>query len=99
MPEIATKTRVVTGVAPDRIPYDDLMAAQDAVILKGLAADWPLVRAGLQSPLAAMDYLKGFYQGRPITAYTGAPEIGGRFFYNDDLTGLNYAAARRPFDA
>lgn len=95
---ITRKTRVMTGIAPDRIPYDDLMAAQEAVILKGVARDWPLVQAGLTSPLAAMDHLKGFYQGRPVTAYRGAPEIKGRFFYNDDITGVNFSGSRAGLD-
>ncbi len=88
------RTRVVTGVAPDKIPYDDIVAEPAAVVFKGLAGDWPLVRAGLTSARTAMDYLKGFYQGRPVTAFTGAPEIDGRFFYNADVSGMNFAARR-----
>lgn len=96
MAEIAARTREVTGVDPQAIPYADLLAAQEPVILKGVARDWPLVRAGLESPQAAMAYLKRFDSGRPVTGYTGAPEIGGRFFYNDDATAMNFAAARVP---
>ncbi|MCA1934930.1 MAG: cupin-like domain-containing protein [Asticcacaulis sp.] len=94
MAEITRRTEVVTGIAPDAIPFDELMAAQKPVILKGMARDWPLVREGLNNAAAAMDHLRGFYQGRPVTAYTGAPEIGGRFFYRDDMAGLNFTAAR-----
>lgn len=93
------KTRTIEGIAPDRIPYDQLMEAQEAVVLKGVAAQWPLVRAGLESPQAAIAQIKSVYQGRPVTAYTGAPEIGGRFFYNDNFSGLNYSAARVQLDA
>ncbi|MDV6332673.1 cupin-like domain-containing protein [Asticcacaulis sp. 201] len=90
MSGVIAKSRAVTGVAPDQIPYDDLMAAQAPVILKGVARDWPLVQAGLVSAQAAMDYLKGFYQGRPVTLFVAEPEVGGRFFYNDEVTGLNF---------
>ena len=31
-----------------------------------------------------------------MVGYTGAPEIGGRFFYNDDMTALNFEAKRVP---
>ena len=99
MIDITRKTRTIEGVSPDRIPYDQLMDDQEAVILKGVAADWPLVRAGLQSPLAAIDQLKACYQGRPVTAYTAEPAVGGRFFYNADFSGLNYAATRVRLDA
>jgi hypothetical protein len=90
------QTRVITGVRADALPIDELIEAQEPAILKGAAADWPLVQRGRQSPAAAIAYLKGFDVGRPVVGYTGAPEIGGRFFYNDDLTGLNFTAGRAP---
>jgi len=36
---IAHRTREMTGVAPDAIPYAELLAAQRPVILKGVARD------------------------------------------------------------
>lgn len=95
----AQEVRAIEGVAPDRIPYDELMAAQQPAIFKGLARDWPLVRRGLDSPAAAIDYLKSFDAARPVVVYRGAPEIGGRFFYNDDLTALNFDSGRMPLGA
>jgi hypothetical protein len=98
MAEAAHKVREMEGVVPGRIPYDALMAAQQPVILKGVARDWPLVRRGLESPEAAIAYLLSFYGGKPVVAYRGAHEIGGRFFYDDALTGLNFEAGRMPLD-
>jgi hypothetical protein len=94
----ARKTQVLSGLAPDRIPYDELLAAERPVVLQGLARDWPLVRAGLQSAEQAMAYLASFYNGKPVVAFTGAPEIRGRFFYNEDVTGLNFKAERARLD-
>jgi hypothetical protein len=68
------------------------------LVLRGLAADWPLVRAGRVSPIAAMQYLAGFYQGAPVRAQLGAPEIAGRFFYNEDLSGFNFRQAQARLD-
>src|SRR3954467_1590080 len=96
MAEAPRRTREMKGVAPDAIPFDALVEAQQPVILRGLARDWPLVRRALQGPAEAIAYLKGFDSGRPVTGYTGAPEIGGRFFYNEDATALNFEAARVP---
>ncbi|WP_243455796.1 cupin-like domain-containing protein [Sphingosinicella sp. BN140058] len=90
------KTRTLTGIAPDAIPYDDLMTEQQPAILKGVAGDWPLVRRGQDSALAAITYIRRFQGQRPIVAYTGAAEIKGRFFYNEDVTGLNFQGARAP---
>ena len=94
MVEIARKTRVIEGVAPDAIPYADLMREEAPAILKGVASDWLLVQAGRESPEAAMEYLKRFYEGRPVVGYTCPPEIKGRYFYNDEMTGLNFERGR-----
>jgi Cupin-like domain len=94
MVEIARKTQVIAGAAPDRIPFDDLMQAGEPAILKGLASAWPLVQEGRQSPERAMAYLKSFYGGKRVVGYTGRPEIKGRYFYNEAVTGLNFDAER-----
>lgn len=99
MADITRKTQVIEGVAPDAFPYDELMQAGRPVILKGFARDWPLVQSGLESPQRAMEYLLSFYGGKSVVGYTGEPEIKGRYFYNDDLTGLNFKAGRVMLDA
>ncbi len=90
----APAVRVIEGIAPDAIPFDQLVVDQAPVILKGIAADWPLVRAGLASADAAMDLLQRFDAGRPVVTFTGAPEIRGRFFYDEAVTGLNFTGRR-----
>ena len=94
MVEIARKTDVLNGIEPGSIPYADLMQAEKPVVLRGIAKDWPLVRKGNESPEAAMDYLLTFYQGRPVVGYSCAADIAGRYFYNDELTGLNFERGR-----
>jgi hypothetical protein len=96
---ITRRTQMIEGVAPDAIPYTDLMAAQRPAILKGVARDWPLVQQGLNSPEAAMAYLEGFDAGRPVVGFTGAPEIGGRFAYDEGVTAFNFAGDRQPLGA
>jgi hypothetical protein len=87
------QTKVLSGVDPKNIPYRELLDAQEPVILRGAVADWPLVSVGLRSPKAAMDYLLGFYNGRPVTSFVTAPEEKGRFFYTEDLTDRNFDAS------
>lgn len=89
--------RVIEDLSADSLPIVELIEAGEPAILKGVTKGWPLVRAGLQGPRAAIEYLSSFDAGRPVVGYTGAPEIGGRFFYNDDLTKLNFEAKRVPF--
>jgi hypothetical protein len=90
------ETQVIKGLDPAAIPYGELLSAQKPAILKGVARDWPLVQQGARSAADGISYLASFDGGRPVVGYTGSPEIGGRFFYNDDLTGLNFEAKRVP---
>ena len=94
MVDIKRKTRIIEGLAPDAIPYGDLIREETPAILKGVAKDWPLAHAGRESAEAAMAHLLSFYQGRPVVGYTCAPDIKGRYFYNDDVTGLNFERGR-----
>lgn len=94
MSGINSKVTEVEGVEPDAIPYASLLQAQKPTIFKGAARHWPLVAKGLQGAQEAIAYLASFDAGRPIVGYTGAPEIKGRFFYNADLTGLNFERGR-----
>jgi hypothetical protein len=61
-----------------------------------VARDWPLVRHGLESARDAITYLKSFGSTKPVTIYTGPPEIRGRFFYDDSYTGFNFETGRAP---
>jgi hypothetical protein len=65
-------------------------------ILRGLVQSWPAAQAGRGSPQALIDYLRGFYAGQPAPLFEGAPEINGRFFYNDTLDGFNFQSRRAP---
>lgn len=69
---------------------DALLRSAGPVIIRGLVAHWPLMRAGVESAQAADAYLRRFYQDATVVAMLGAPDIGGRFFYNEDLSGFNF---------
>lgn len=84
----------MTDVAPDAVPWDALMAAQEPVIMRGLACGWGLARAGYASMDEAMGHLARFYRDAPVTAFRGSPEIRGRFFYDEARTGLNFDTGR-----
>lgn len=94
MVEAAGDIRVIEGCRPDALPLDELLAAGRPVVLKGIARDWGLVQSGRESMQAAMAYLRGFYNGRPVQYSYGGPEVVGRPFYNDDFTDLNCEVRR-----
>lgn len=96
MEHIARRTRVIEGIAPDAVPYDELMAAEQPAILKGLARNWPLVRT--RSAAEAVAYLKSFYKGQRVVAFIARPELKGRFSYTPDATRLDFESQRGLLD-
>ena len=80
-----------------RLP-DEMLRATRPYIVRGLAAGWPLVRAGRESAASAEAYVRGFYRDATVNAMLGPPQIGGRFFYNDDITGFNFHNVRARLD-
>ncbi len=94
MVEVAGHIRVIEGCRPDALPLDDLLASGRPAVLKGIARDWRLVQAGLESTPAAMACLRGFDNGKPVQYSYGGPEVAGRPFYNGDFTRLNCEVRR-----
>jgi hypothetical protein len=82
----------VRGIDPRALP-DPVLRSTSPLVLRGLASDWPLVKAGRESPRAAANYLLKHYRQATVSVFLGQPEIGGRFFYTDDLTGINFRQA------
>jgi hypothetical protein len=74
-----------------------LAGARAPFVVRGLAADWPLVRAGLESADAARAYLLAHRRERAMTASIGAPGGGDRLFY-DAAMGMNFRMAQGPLE-
>src|SRR5262245_26428837 len=93
----ANSIEAVEGADPRALP-DSVLESTRPLVLRGLAAGWPLVAAGIAGTQDAVDYLLGFYRQATVGAFLGAPEIQGRFFYNEDLTGFNYRPVKVKLD-
>jgi hypothetical protein len=87
----------LTGVDPRALP-DDVLLSTQPVVLKGLVADWPMVCVGLESNRSATSYIRKFYRDATVGALLGPPDIEGRFFYNEDLSGFNFKAVKLKLD-
>lgn len=87
--------REIDGGAP---LTDEILASPEPLVLRGLVAHWPLVRAARASAQAADAYLRRFYRDATVLASHSPPGTGGRIFYNDDLSGFNFTSQKVRFD-
>lgn len=83
LPCVETVIPEAEGVIPAHV-----FESETPVVIKGLLSGWPAVSAqGLDS---MERYLSGFWIDRPVVAYVGSASIGGRFSYDESLTGFNF---------
>lgn len=98
MAPAAKPMREIAGLRPADLG-PDILASTEPLLLRGLVANWPMVAAARNSPQAAIDYLRRWYVDATVNAMLGAPEIDGRFFYNEALDGFNFQPMRVRLDA
>ncbi len=84
------------ALTPDQLD-EALRDASEPFVVRGLARDWPLVRAGLDSGAAARAYLAS--QARDRTFPASLANHGGdeRLFY-DEAMAMNFRMAQAPFE-
>jgi hypothetical protein len=98
MPTAFKTTREWRDVTP-QLFRDEIRPLNRPAVLRGLVRDWPVTRAGLASPRELAAYLRSFDIGGSALTMFAPPAIGGRFFYNDDLSGLNFERRQAPIAA
>ena len=72
----------------------EIRPAAVPVVLAGLVADWPLVRAARESAASLAAGIKALDAGRVPHVLEAPASSGGHLFYRDDLAGFNFT--RRP---
>jgi len=77
----------------------EVIASARPAVLRGLVDAWPAVGAGRCSPAAAVEYLRRFDNGGLVDAIMTPPEVEGRVFYNDAMSGFNFVRNRLPIAA
>tara|TARA_R110002126_G_scaffold161549_4_gene309375 strand:+ start:1622 stop:2665 length:1044 start_codon:yes stop_codon:yes gene_type:complete len=68
------------------------------VVLRGFAADWPLVQAAVKSLPEAAAYLTARSNNKPQKLVSLPAETGGRLFYNPEISGMNFSASQQPLN-
>ena len=76
---------------PDAATFEsEIRPLFEPVVMRGLAADWPLVRQGRQSSSAALDLIEKWDTGQPTDLMVAPSSERGRFFYDPDMRGFNF---------
>jgi hypothetical protein len=89
---------IVEKTVASSAELDGLLLGADApFVVRGLAAEWPLVKAGRRSTGEARAYLLKHRRDRPFTFSLGQPGRGERLFY-DDAMAMNFRTLRGSLD-
>ena len=86
------------GLDPRALP-DDVLAATEPVVLRGLTLSWPATQAARRSDADIAGYLCSHWRDATVGMLIGPPDIQGRFFYNEDLSGFNFNRDMGKLDA
>lgn len=68
----------------------EITAAFRPVVIRRLAAHWPLVEASTIDAVAALDLIARDDTGLPADVMIAPPQERGRFFYAPDMRGFNF---------
>jgi hypothetical protein len=78
--------------------FDDIVPQQQPVVLRGFAQHWPLVQAAQQSPREFAAYLARYYNGAKTLISVAPPSAKKRFYYNSDMTGVDFVTGEERVD-
>lgn len=80
------------GVIPPHVFQSEV-----PVVLKGLVSHWPSVSLKDKKFEDLATYLKKFWTNtRPVNAYVAAPEVKGRYGYNEAFNNFNFRSGSAP---
>ena len=92
MLDIKTRVKEIHGIDPNNIP-PEILASDQPLILKGLAGNWPLAKAGQVSDEEAINYLRSFYEDKTVGTFLVARKMMVFIITTKILAGLIIAAS------
>lgn len=99
-PGLPTPGRIAERPRVDADAFAREVSSSDhPIVLRGQFAHWPAAAAGRAGAEALAAYVSRFGSGAPVEIMLGAPEIDGRFFYDEGLAKLNFGRHRVPLPA
>lgn len=78
--------------------FEQIVPEQKPVVIRGFAQHWPLVASACQGHSAFTAYLLKFYQGAKARMVVAPPSANKRFYYNEEMTDVNYLSGEERID-
>lgn len=94
---VLERTQELKNVDLSLVDFNELIRAGQPIILKGAFKEQALVLAGQNSAESAIECLQSYYSGLPLVTFIAPAEHKGRFFYNAEMTGMNFEAKKLSF--
>ena len=83
-------------LSKDRESFESEVAGSaEPVVIRSLVRDWVAVGKG-RDPGEFCRYLEELDRGAPVYTIAASPDAGSRFFYSEDLKGLNFKRGQIP---
>ena len=70
--------------------FRELIQACQPRVIRGLVADWPVVKAAREGPGTLKTYFTPLDVRADVEVYFGDPAIRGKYYYNTGLQGFNF---------
>ena len=81
----------------DRKTFEqDIIPSGQPAVIRDLAADWRCIETSQQSAADLCRNLAEMDIGVPVYTIAASPDAGGRFFYSNNLKGLNFRRGQVP---
>lgn len=74
---------------PDQFQRD-VVAHCGPLVIRNLVRQWPVTQAALKSTDALRAYFDRFVTSGEVELFVGAPDIGGKYYYTNDLSTFNF---------
>ena len=78
--------------------FEEMAPEQKPIVIQGFAKHWPLISVAKKAPGDFVSYLLRFYMGKKARIFVAPPYANKRFYYNDDLTDVNYISGEERVD-
>jgi hypothetical protein len=88
----------IEGITRERFDAE-VRPAEKPAVFRGLAKDWPGVEAAHKGNREICEYLLACGPTRSVTGLMAPPEVEGRFFYNEEMTGFNFTKHKGNLEA